>query len=255
MCCIDRLKSKPKAAPKIVSPRREKTLRIMLLIGALSLAYCAHAIERKPILQVDVNALTTETQVMAGGANSIDVVWWIPVEFWEATLRQSGDVPESQVDQMLGVLQNHTVLGVVQADISPFGAFRFFDKDKVMGGLKVQAIDAAGKLQTISHTEPVDPDMRLLLDQMRPVLAQAMGNLGENFYFFPLPAFDDEGERISSPYESGRLLVTLQRGEAHSSLEIEMPIDSLFVPRICPNGKPAHVSWAYCPWSGKKLQQ
>ena len=219
------------------------------------MAYCAHAIERKPILQVDVNALTTDTQAMGGNANSIDVVWWIPVEFWEANLRQSGEVPESQVDLMLGILQSHTVLGVVQADISPFGAFYFFDKDKVMGGLKVEAIDAEGKVQTISHTEPADPDMRLMLDQMRPILAQAMGNMGENFYFFPLPAFDDEGERILSPYERGTLRVTLQRGEENSSMDIEMPIDSLFVPRICPNGKPAHVSWTYCPWSGKKLQE
>jgi len=156
---------------------------------------------------------------------------------------------------MLGVLQNHSVLGVVQADISPFGAFRFFDRNQVMGGLIVQAIDAAGNVQTISHTEPADPDMRILLDQMRPVLAQAMGSMGENFYFFPLPAFDDEGERIPSPYKSGALRVTLQRSDANPSLEIEMPIDSLFVPRICPNGKPAHVSWVYCPWSGKKLQQ
>jgi hypothetical protein len=36
-------------------------------------------------------------------------------------------------------------------------------------------------------------------------------------------------------------------------MKIEMPIDALFVQRMCPNGKPAHVSWVVCPWDGGKL--
>lgn len=230
-------------------------MRILFLIGALSFTQYAHALEPKPLHLVDVSALTSETQVTRGGANGIDIVWWIPVEFWEANLRQNENVQEFQIAQMLRVLENYSVLAIVQADVSPFGAFTFFDKDAVMEGLKVQAIDADGKARAISHTEPADPDMRLLLDQMRPVLAQAMGNMGENFYFFPLPAFDDEGTRVPSPYEFGKLRVTLQRGEKDLVLEIETPIDALFVPRECPNGKPAHVSWVYCPWGGEKLEQ
>jgi len=217
------------------------------------LAYSAHAIERKILLDVDINALTAETQVMSAGSDSLDLVWFIFPEFWETTIRQSADVSEAQADQILGVLGNYSVLAVVQADISPFGSFQFFDKDTVMDGLTIEAIDTEGNVQTISHIEPADPDLRLLLDQMRPVLTQAMGNMGESFYFFPLAKFDDSGERIASPYESSRIRITLQRAEKNSVHEIEMPLDSLFVPRTCPNGKPAHVSWVYCPWSGKKL--
>ena len=190
---------------------------------------------------------------MAGGNNEIDLVWWIPTEFWEATMRQNPDVPDFQVDQIIGVLRNHSVLAVVQADISPFGAFSFFEKDTVMDGLKVQVRRENGKLETISHTEPSDPDLRILLDQMRPILAAAMGSLGQNFFFFPLPDMNNDGKRIISPYEKGELIVSLQRGKMTSQLSIELPLDSLFVPRICPNGKPAHVSWAYCPWNGEKL--
>lgn len=225
----------------------------MLVITTILLAFVASAAERKSILQVDMNALTAETQTMAGGPDSIDFAWWIPYEFWEATFRQSEDLTAAQADQVLVLFRNHSILAVVQADISPFGAFNFFDKETVMDGLTIRAVDAAGDIRTISHTEPADPDLRLMLDQMRPILAQAMGNMGENFYFFPIPAFDGSGERVPSPYETGRLRITLGRGDDTSILEIDTPIDSLFVPRICPNGKPAHVSWAYCPWSGKKL--
>ena len=190
---------------------------------------------------------------MAGDSSNLDMIWWLPQEFWEATLRQGGGVPEQQIEQMLMVLENHTVLGVVQADISAFGAFTYFDKEKIMGGLVVEVVNADGEVQSVSHTEPADPDMRLMLDQMRPILAQAMGNLGENFYFFPLPNHDENGERFLSPYDVGQLRVTLQRGDERTEVKIDFPADSLFVPRMCQNGKPAHVSWTHCPWGGKKL--
>lgn len=228
-------------------------MRILVICIAVLCCAQAQAVERKRVTDVDVNALTNETQVMEGGNNSIDLIWWIPTEFWEATMRQNPDVPTEQVDQIIGVLRNHSVLAVVQADISQFGAFSFYGKDQVMDGLKVEIRRGGSKVETISHTEPADPDLRILLDQMRPVLANAMGNLGQNFYFFPLPDIGRSGDRIASPYDKGTLKVTLQRGDSTSTLEIDLPLDSLFVPRICPNGRPAHVSWKYCPWNGEKL--
>ena len=226
-----------------------------LTISTLILLACTsvYASERKPIVDVDIGALTVETQKMAGDQSELDLVWWIPVEYWAATLRQSAGLPTAQMDDMINVLSQHSVLAVVQANISPFGSFSFVDKETIMDGMLVEMIDESNKVRTISHTEPSDPDMRLVLDQMKPMLSQAMGAMGQNFFFFPLPAFDEDGERSPSPYEKGRLRVTLQRGETASVIEIEMPLDSLFVPRECPNGKPAHVSWNYCPWGGEPL--
>ncbi|MEM9404205.1 MAG: hypothetical protein AAGA44_17180 [Pseudomonadota bacterium] len=211
------------------------------------------AVERKSILEVDTNALTTETQRVMADGDSLDLIWWILPEFWEATLRQDPGVPEAQADQTLDVLRGYSVVAVVQADISPFGAFRFFEKDTIMDGLTIESIDADGVASTISHREPVDPDLMLILSQMQPILAQALGNMGENMFFFPIPASDAEGNRRPSPYESAELRVTLTRGDADVVMSLDAPLDSLFVPRICPNGKPAHVSWVYCPWSGAKL--
>lgn len=226
----------------------------LLIATCTVLAACgAHAVERKAITEVDVDALTVETQVVTSTSESLDLVWWILPEFWEATFRQNAQMPDAQVDQLLDVIGRYSIVGVVQADISPFGAFRFFDKDTVMDALTIEAVGPGGAVRTIPHTDPSDPDLRLLLDQMRPVLAQAIGGMGQNLYFFPVSIFDDDGERILSPYAEGRLRVVLQRGETTTALEIETPLDSLFVPRICPNGKPAHVSWTYCPWSGDEL--
>lgn len=230
-------------------------MRLLLVLATLSLASFAHAIDRKEITEIDLNALTVEGQVMTGGASDIALVWWIPAEFWEVSMRQESGVPEAQINQVMGVLKNHSVLAVVQANVSPFGAFQFFEKDQIMEGLKVEIVRANGDVETISHTQPSDPDLRIMLDQMRPILAQAMGSLGQNFYFFPLPDVDKKGNRLVSPFDKGTIRVGLMNTGVASSAELELPLDSLFVPRLCPNGKPAHVSWSFCPWSGKKLKR
>jgi hypothetical protein len=230
-------------------------VKLLLVLALVLLASFAHAIDKKEITDVDLNALTVEGQVMTGGASDLALVWWIPAEFWEVSMRQESMVPDAQVNQVMGVLKNYSVLAVVQANVSPFGSFQFFEKDQILKGMNVEFVRPDGSVEAISHTDPSDPDLRIMLDQMRPILAQAMGSLGQNFYFFPLPDRDDDGERLLSPYEKGMIRVKLSNADAVHMAELELPLDSLFVPRLCPNGKPAHVSWDYCPWSGKKLKR
>jgi hypothetical protein len=45
------------------------------------------------------------------------------------------------------------------------------------------------------------------------------------------------------------------RKDVQLTSRVGMPLDSLFKPRFCPNGKKAHISWEFCPWSGKKLKE
>jgi hypothetical protein len=81
-----------------------------------------------------------------------------------------------------------------------------------------------------------------------------MGRLGENLNFFVYEDQNKDG-RVISPYSPGALKVTLAHkdGAALDPFVFELPLDSLYVPRHCPNGKPAHVSWVVCPWDGTKL--
>ncbi len=231
-------------------------MKPLVALVVLSLSLSAVAADRKPYEQINSADLTAETQVMSNASDSIDLIWWIPTEFWQAALSQDPSVSASQVEQIIGVLKPYSVLAVVQADISAFGAFNFYDRERVMNGLDITFIRENGRSVNVSHKSVSDPDMRLMLDQMRPILSAAMGNLGENFYFFPLPDTDAKGKRIISPYEYGTLRVSLdaRKGEAPTVLELEVPLDSLFVPRVCPNGKAAHVTWRFCPWNGEPLK-
>lgn len=228
------------------------------LTGLIFVLLCLplHAAERLSIDQVDSNVLTQETQKSDGADNAMDLVWWIPVEFWEAALSGNPAVTPQQVAEVVDTLRPYSVIAVVQADISNMGAFHFFDEKKVTDGLRVEYRPAEGPPVRISVNELAHPDVVLLLNQLSPILTAAMGNMGENFYFFPLPDTDKDGNRLVSPYEEGMLRVTLTKREGvrRPPFEFQLPLNSLHEPRLCPNGRPAHISWKYCPWSGSKLE-
>lgn len=223
-----------------------------LFIAATGLAVAA---ERKDPTEINPVDFTTETQQMSSEAAVLDMAWWIPAEFWEAVLRQDPSVPRDQADAMLEVMRPYFVIVVVQADISPFGSFTFIPEPRVERGLGVTYVDEQGKRSDLEVLETTNPDFELLLLQLGPILANAMGNLGENFNFYAFSATDADGNRIASPFEPGRIQVSLggREGAAPTEFEFEAPLDALFRPRICPNGKPAHISWSFCPWDGSRL--
>jgi hypothetical protein len=109
------------------------------------------------------------------------------------------------------MMSKYSMLAIAQAEISPFGQFKFYDREKISQGLKIEFTDAKGK-QVLQPLTETPEELQMLLKVMGPMLEGAMGNMGKNMSFFVLP-------------------------------------------RMCPNGKPAHVTWVVCPWDGSKLPQ
>lgn len=94
-----------------------------------------------------------------------------------------------------------------------------------------------------------------MLEMIKPVLGSAAGNLGLNMHFFVLDDNNTEKRRKMDPYQFGEL--NFQIGERNGELmkaTLSLPLNSLYLPRKCPNGKDAHVTWEYCPWTGEKLE-
>ena len=220
----------------------------------LALSLSANAVERKDLKAVNIDQLTSETQVVYS-EDGVHLVWWMPPEFWEASLLKEDSMSSEQVEQVMNVLRPYSMLAVVQADVSPFGVFSFYNKEQVAKNLQVRR--KLGKINSkINIVKKVPDDLKLLQNQLKPILAAALGNMGQNFHFF---VFEEKknGKRIASPYEEGILSVLLvdKQGKKIKPFDFETPLNAMFVPRICPNGKEAHVSWKVCPWDGSKLPE
>lgn len=234
---------------------RLRIVLFVLLAYLLIAAVPGFAVERKKLSDIDTDKLTTDTQVSATcGDDHLNLVWWIPHEFWQATFINDQSTSETDKRQILDTMKPYSILAICQADISNFGAFKFYSKSEILDKLVLKVEDANGRVRGITPMKKIDPDLEVMLSAFKPILSAAMGNLGENLHFYVLQDIDESGKRQIDPYNVGALQLQMrERDGTRLESAIEMPLNSLFVPRPCPNGKDAHVTWKFCPWTGQKL--
>lgn len=214
------------------------------------------ALERKNLADISLKELLADTQAQPEGTKDrhITFVWWVPFEYWASVFARDPDLPDAVRAEMLKVLKKHTVLAVVQADVSPIGTFHYYSEEDVVNNLGVSYTSGSKKEIFLTPEENEAGDMQLLMSQVSPIMQAAMGNLGANLHFFIYSDLNENGKRVIDPYKEGLLKVELSNNDGEKlHVEYPTPLNSLFVPRKCPNGKGAHISWNYCPWSGEKI--
>ncbi len=238
----------------------------LVVIGAFLLQLtsgCANLAEKKPIsrqplvplplTEVNADEFARETQKTISNASSMTQVWWIPSEFWMAAFAKANP---ALAEQARSILQPYSMLAVVQADMSPTGGMAFYDKASIRERLEASFHTKAGEKASLPEATNPDMAMESLLMVLSPIVANAMGKMGQNMHFFILDMTGAAtGARIASPYDSGTVSVTLAATKTIPRREFEfaLPLNVLYKPRICPNGKKADVSWRYCPWDGSPL--
>ena len=213
-------------------------------------------LKKKPLSAVSIEAFTKDTQARAriSGDNHLAMVWWIPNEFWESVLIRNDSLSDANKKMMLDVMAGISILGVVQADVTELGAFTFFSKESILKHMTISFYDPKETLTRITPIQSIDSNLQIVLGAFKPILEAAMGNLGKNLHFYVLNDKIDSFHRLMDPYEKGLIKIQLMKNEnVPISAEIELPLNCLYVPRKCPNGKDAHITWRYCPWTGEKL--
>jgi hypothetical protein len=242
------------------STETRKKMRAPLLAGAMILLIVsmAHAIERVPITDVDADAFSMDTQIgfQGVGEDHMAFAWWIPREFWEVVFSQDETMTQADLNGMMEAVKGTSLLAVVQADISYFGAFNYYSKDEIEGGMTVSFTDETGKFREMKPLTDLSADLELMLSVFTPILGAAMGDLGNNMHFFVMGDEIFGGGRLMDPYEQGILDIEVKsKSDDVMPGSLVLPVNSLYVPRQCPNGKDAHVSWVFCPWTGEKLPE
>lgn len=234
--------------------KKSTALIIVFLVCMLN----AFAQKRMSVNDINTDKLTEETQISFSdvGDDHLAVVWWIPNEFWESLLAKDSEVDNQEVEDILKVMQGVSLLAVIQADIGPYGAFHFYSKQHVEENLSVSVTMNGGDEINVPVIHQISPDLVIMLMIFKPILAGAMGNMGENMHFFVLKDVEEAYSRLINPYKEGEIIFNLlKRNKEKITDAIEIPLNSLFIPRICPNGRKAHVTWNYCPWTGEKLEE
>lgn len=231
---------------------------MVLLIVSMSHVAVTRAIERVPLPDVDADAFSMDTQIgfKGVGEDHMAFAWWIPREFWQVVFTQDQSMTRSDLDEMMAAVKGISLLAVVQADISYFGAFTYYTKDEIEDGMTVSLTCEDGKHHAMKPLTDLGADLKLMLSVFTPLLGAAMGELGTNMHFYVLADEADDGSRMMDPYGRGILDVEIKSKTDEVMMgSLNLPVNALFVPRKCPNGQDAHVTWVYCPWTGERLPE
>lgn len=233
-----------------------KKLVLGVLVLFMATSYLMAA-EKMPLEGVEDDRLLKDTQVFikGGGDKHLAMMWWIPKEYWESVFSRDETISESVKNVVLDTMSGVSLLALVQADVTELGAFEFYGKDEIEKNMGISFSNIDGNRYKISPVKDVESDLATIIQEFKPILGAAMGNLGENMHFYVISDKSKDTARLLDPYRPGKISLELaNRDRVLLQGRIELPLDALFVPRKCSNGKDAHISWKYCPWSGKKLE-
>jgi hypothetical protein len=204
---------------------------------------------------VDLQALVKETEQVDMQAHKMGVFWWVPIDFWEASLRAQG--------------YSSTLATSARKTFEPFGAYNVFliaVGDMGVGDIAWMAEKELKKNivlrdqhgNTYKPLEELPEDITPMVEIMKPIFKGMMGNFGAGLQFILFPAKDKEGNRFADPRKSSDLFldVTGLMGAPTSTYTWRLPLTSLTPPKYCPAGKEkVEASWKYCPWHGVKLTE
>ncbi len=230
----------------------------LLFFSAFIFILSAGALEKLPLEKVRLGDMLEETQLDASDRKDhIAFVWVIFPEYWATALETNLHLNEAQKEQLTERMKSLIVVAVVEGDVTPAGTVAYYDKSYLERTLKFHYVNSRGERMKFDYYKLPDGSLAYFYNSIAPVLSGAIGGLGENFNFFIFSDLSGEQEeRLIDPYKPGKFEVEL-KSKANRILktQLDLPLNSLFVPRLCPNGKPAHVSWKYCPWTGTKLPE
>ena len=222
------------------------------LRASLAVAFAAAVVLGSPSARaasgdrVDLAQLTRETQQQHQDASKLELVWWVPADIWAAVMneRTAREVREST----LGLFDDYLVFFVTEADLSPLGQIRFRSEAQTRERFRLVTPDGK-RVAPLPDTE-IRADMSVLLNSLRPALANGAGAIGENFRPLLFSARDAQGHKIVDARSEGTLRVALGERE----FRWRLPLAALLPPRVCPiDGEVLSGAFRYCPYHGAEL--
>lgn len=217
-------------------------LVMLVLFGWTSLARAEEG-------QMDLNAIIFETQKQTKTTDSIAAVWWMPLEAWEILLKQNPNYTEAQAKEILDKFHSYLYFMVVAAGADPTGGMTYADSLYVQ--TNTHLIDRQGQTYKPLSEDQLDPEVRLFVARMRPVMANILGPLGQHMHVFLFSSKDKNGQYIADTKKEGSF--SMKVGE--SVFQWRLPLGSVLPPKTCPTCKETMSgAWKYCPWDGTKLE-
>ncbi|MHC5113300.1 MAG: hypothetical protein ACYTGP_02585 [Planctomycetota bacterium] len=198
--------------------------------------------------KIDLNELMNETQIMSDDPSRMAMVWWIPSEFWYASMGDDPTVSKRDIDQIVQTLGDYTVVAAVDGTLGPFGGVSYRSESEVRESIQLH--DIAGRTHRPLGDDQVKGDARNLLQMMKPAIANILGPMGENLHFFFFPAKGQDQKPLVQPKQRGSFSVVL----GTEQMQWRLPLGSVLPKHHCPKCRDKlSGAFSFCPWDGASL--
>jgi len=198
---------------------------------------------------VQADDLLPETQFSTHEPGYAGLIWWIPTEFWQVSAEAHGRSMSADFKS----LDDYTTVAIFFAKVGDLGNFDFANGADLRKNLVLR--DADGN--EYRPLEEVSSGATSLKGILKPMLAGAMGKLGENMEIMYFPALNKKGQRIASATSKGQFSFVLKDtlGMKEHVTQVETPLTALSPKKFCPvDHRKMIASWSFCPWHGVALE-
>lgn len=202
--------------------------------------------------ELDTQAIVKETEQVEVLRHTMGVFWWVPTEFWEAAVRKQGYSSE-EAHKVFLPFRGYNVFIVAVGDLGVGNSSWIGELD-----LKKSLVLRDQHGNSYKALAEVPSDVRAIVEVMKPVLKNMLGNFGEGLQFVVFPARDPGGNVFADPLRSSEISLDVAdlMGMPTRTYTWRLPLSSLLPPKYCPVGKEkVEANWKYCPWHGNKLQE
>jgi hypothetical protein len=110
--------------------RKQRNIRLAMLLCVAGLA-AGRA-------QAGVQELLRDTQRSTQANGEVSMVWWMPLQFWEESLKANPTLPEEIRNQVLGTLGDYTIVALMRAKTAIAGLFEVRTREELQKNLRVE---------------------------------------------------------------------------------------------------------------------
>jgi len=196
----------------------------------------------------DAAQLALDCMRISNAAGELNIVYWMPDEFWRISGASNPNVTQSQVDLVVKVIHPYFIVAVSSGKTGPFAAITYRTEAEVRDLVRLK--DSKGNVYSPLPEDQLDPSVPGFLAMLKPALARMVGSAGQNMYFYAFPGSTKDGTRVCDPMKEGSCEVdvgTLQ-------FKWRLPLGSLLPKQKCPTcGEMLSGAYKFCPYDGTKL--
>jgi hypothetical protein len=198
--------------------------------------------------RIDLQMLVQETQKMSQDSKEMTLVWWLPEQFWLASLAQHPTVSKAMTDQFVETIRPYTMIAVIDGKMGAFGGVTYTSEATVRTNTKLE--DAVGRSYAPLREDKVDADTKNLMQMMKPVLVNMLGPMGQNMHFILFQSKDKGDRSIADAKRDGSFKVIVGSKE----FKFRLPLGSVLPPKYDPKtGEKFPGNYNYNPFTGSKL--